>query len=158
MTTESISKKQLKKNMTAYWAIELSISEILTIPQIQQKLLENEQLKCLEKIHSTLLYVGKKENPLEEKFYDYENQECEIEICGFGYSDKAVAIEVIPESLLTMPEQKKIPSHAEKQHITIALSQGIPAKDSVKTLLGDGNIIYFSENIKLHGKIKRFLF
>ena len=55
--------------------------------------------------------------------------------------------------------EKDVPTNATIQHITLALKEGILAKDSVKTLTeSSGIIVTFDIPLILVGEIKRYLF
>ena len=155
---ESIAIKS-KKDLTAYWGISLSIN-ILEHNEIKRILEENPQLIPLKNIHSTLLYVGKKEDDREKNYIMLEGVLCNLTITSIGVSEKAMALKVdkivytnddnIEKELISFPNQQ--------QHITLALKQGIKPVDSVKTLLGEGTIIILTEPLIIQGYIKRYLF
>ncbi len=87
------SNKKTKKNLTSYWAVELDTSIFQECDEIKQFLITNPNIVQLKAIHSTLLYVGKKENTNESVFVPLENKECTLEIEGYGYSDDAALID-----------------------------------------------------------------
>lgn len=155
---ETIAIKS-KKDLTAYWGISLS-TNILEHNEIKRILEENPQLIPLKNIHSTLLYVGKKEDDREKNYIMLEGVLCNLTITGIGISEKAMALKVdkivytnddkIEKELISFPNQQ--------QHITLALKQGIKPVDSVKTLLGEGTIIILVEPLIIQGYIKRYLF
>ena len=155
---ESIAIKS-KKDLTAYWGISLSIN-ILEHNEIKRILEENPQLIPLKNIHSTLLYVGKKEDDREKNYIMLEGVLCNLTITEIGVSEKAMALKVnkiiyinddkIEKELISFPNQQ--------QHITLALKQGIKPVDSVKTLLGEGTIIILTKPLIIQGHIKRYLF
>lgn len=155
---ETIAIKS-KKDLTAYWGISLSTS-ILEHSEIKRILEENPQLIPLKNIHSTLLYVGKKEDDREKNYIMLESVLCNLTITSIGISEKAMALKVdkivytnddnIEKELISFPNQQ--------QHITLALKQGIKPVDSVKTLLGEGTIIILTEPLIIQGYIKRYLF
>ena len=129
----SVKSKVNRKNLTAYWGIEIS-PEVFEHEQIKSHLTAKSHLKPLEKIHSTLLYVGKKDdNPHESKFYPLEGKECTLQISRFGCSDDAMALHV--DKVTHVEDQKvvDVPTHATQQHITMALRQGVKPVDSVKS-------------------------
>ena len=155
---ETIAIKS-KKDLTAYWGISLSTS-ILEHSEIKRILEENPQLIPLKNIHSTLLYVGKKEDDREKNYIMLEGVLCNLTITEIGVSEKAMALKVdkivytnddnIEKELISFPNQQ--------QHITLALKQGIKPVDSVKTLLGEGTIIILTKPLIIQGHIKRYLF
>lgn len=148
-----------KKDLTAYWGICLSTS-ILEHNEIKRILEKNPQLIPLKNIHSTLLYVGKKEDDREKNYIMLEGVLCNLTITEIGVSEKAMALKVnkiiyinddkIEKELISFPNQQ--------QHITLALKQGIKPVDSVKTLLGEGTIIILTKPLIIQGHIKRYLF
>lgn len=156
MATVAPPTKKSKKQMTSYWGISLT-NDIFQNNQIKQILENNAQLIPLEKIHSTLLYVGKKENENETQFEPHEKRECTLKITHFGHTDKAMALRV--ESI-TFDDDSSVPSFAEIQHVTLALRNDTKAKDSVETLKGgdDASLVKFDEPIILKGAIKRYLY
>jgi len=173
------SNKELRKKLTSYWAVELDMN-IFLHPEIESRLKLNTNLIPLKKIHSTLLYVGKKINDLEKVFIEFENIECTLTIDRIGISSNAMALGV--KSIVYKNENTNtecdLPTFAEKQHITLALADGIPAKDSVLTLYdktdnidtivipknddNQGNtsskITYIEPQIIIQGKVKKYLF
>jgi hypothetical protein len=161
-TNNKILKKQKK---TIYWGIELSndlfdnsiIKEFLTD---KGKNLIPLPLSVKKKgIHSTLVFFKK---DCDSSFYDecesyyskYDNKIANLIIPRFGYSENALALDV--ESIKY--DNEEIKSYAIKQHVTMALKEGIFAVDSVKTLLGEGTIIDFDIPLSINGTIKRFYF
>ncbi len=155
----NISEKKSKKILTSYWAVDLQKSLIFTIPEISSFLESHKELIPLEKIHSTLLFVGKKENENEQYFFPLEGKECQVIISGYGYSENAIAMEVDNITYLSETgENIKVPTFAIKQHITTALSTGTKPVDSVKTLTGEGTITKFPHVIIVTGRIKRYFF
>jgi uncharacterized membrane protein len=115
------------------------------------------QLVPLKKCHSTLLYVGKKENEDEKIFHEFEAKPCVVTVDALGLSKDALAFRV--KNIMTDEETARtVPTFATKQHITFALRSGVPAKDSVLTLLGQGDVTVLNEPMILKGKVKRFLY
>mgnify|MGYP001574885821 CR=1 FL=1 len=165
-TEELLSKLSLekpkvnKKNLTAFWGISIDKDIIIQHELIKKYLSENPELVVITKpIHSTLLYVGKKpDNPDELKYIPLEKKKCTLIIDSFGYSKEALALKV--EKITYDDESgliKDVPSHAILQHITLALKEGIPAKDSVKSF-SEGVIIKFDSSLIMSGEIKRYLY
>jgi hypothetical protein len=151
-----LSAKEKKKNLTSYWGVQLD-NTLFDNLIIKQVLSDNKELIPLTKIHSTLLYVGKKEGNLDEEIIrPFENKKCLVTIDAFGSSEDALSMRV--ESIIS--DNIDIPSFATKQHITTALKQGIQAKDSVNTLLGceGSKITFVHPKIVLEGIVKRYLF
>lgn len=154
-----ITEKEKKKNLTAYWGVDLDMS-ILDKKEIKEFLELNPLLIKNKKIHCTLLYVGKKEgNVDEEKFKDLEGKEVFVNITGFGHSENAMALQVDLVSYVNdSNEIIVVPFFGVQKHITVALKEGVKAVDSVKTLLGEGTVINFDNEYIVKGSIKRYLF
>ena len=128
--------KPKKPKPTLYWAIELDLI-IFDNPIIKTNLCLKPHLISNKENHSTLLYVGKKEDDREKVFTDYEGQQCYVYISSFGITDDAMALKVrelkfVDEKFSDM----KVPSFALIQHVTLALNKEkkILAKDSIKSL------------------------
>lgn len=153
------SAKEKRKDLTAYWGIELE-NNLFDNLEVKEFLDKHPELIKNKKIHSTLLYVGKKEgNKDEEKFKGLEGTSCTITISGYGHSEKAMALKVDSIKYKTSDDKvEDIPSFAEQQHVTMALKDGTKAVDSVKTLLGEGKIVIFKEPLVIDAKVKRYLF
>jgi len=154
-----ITEKEKKKNLTAYWGVDLDMS-ILDKTEIKEFLELNPLLIKNKKIHCTLLYVGKKEgNVDEEKFKDLEGKEVFVNITGFGHSENAMALQVDLVSYVNdSNEIIVVPFFGVQKHITVALKEGVKAVDSVKTLLGEGTVNNFDSEYIVKGNIKRYLF
>lgn len=152
---EAKTDKPKKKQLTAYWGIEYNPEEILRLPQLREHIelhKVNPNHKLNTKFHTTLLYVGKKVDERENVFIPLEGRDICVTVTGFGISNNAIAVNVSDDSIMS-----NIPSFNDKHHITIALANGTPAKDSVKTLCGEGTMINFDVPITIVGKIKRYL-
>lgn len=65
---EPTKKKKPKK--TLYWGVSLDAETTMNHPPIRKLLDDNPELVPLKKIHSTLLYVGRKNNENERVFLD----------------------------------------------------------------------------------------
>ena len=151
--------KKSKKNLTSYWGVSLNLSIVTENAELQSFLKSHDNLILLEKIHSTLLFVGKKENDNERVFIPLEGKLCQLEIIGFGSSESAIALDVKSITYKNdANESTDVPSFATKQHVTIALSKGTKAVESVKTLLGEGTYTKFDKPIIVTGTVKRYLF
>jgi hypothetical protein len=152
------TQKKSKKQMTAYWAISLK-NDIFSHEIITKILTDNPQLKHLERIHSTLLYVGKKENENELVFEPHEKREVTLTATHVGHSKKAMALKV--QSIKFKDGDETVPSFAEIQHVTLALDGETKPAQSVETLR-DGNeeatVVEFAEPVVLDGFVKRYLF
>jgi hypothetical protein len=154
-----ITEKEKKKNLTAYWGVDLDMN-ILDKEEIKDFLELNPLLIKNKKIHCTLLYVGKKEGNInEEKFKDLEGKEVFVNITGFGYSKNAMALQVDLVSYVNdNSEIESVSFFGIQKHITVALKEGVKAVDSVKTLLGEGTLNVFKNEYIVKGGIKRYLF
>lgn len=163
MSTQAppLSKKD-KKFLTAYWGIELD-NTAFEYSSIKEYLESNPHLVKLQKIHLTLLYVGKV-NTMKDKedtIAPYVGKNCKLTIDAFGCSDIACALRV---KNITLCDDAYIvvPSYTIQQHITMALKVGTPAKDSVLTLTtpdtNNGKVVMLPEELVLMGTIKRYMF
>jgi hypothetical protein len=151
------TKKTIKKNLTAYWGISLN-KELFDHPHIRSHLEAKTHLIPLERIHTTLLYVGKKEGNLDEaKYIPLEGRECTVKMKAVGCSDDALAMKV--EHISYINEQNMemdVPSHATTQHVTMALKKGIKPVESIKSF--DTGLVELPDTIVVTGKITRFLY
>jgi hypothetical protein len=145
--------KKLTKNNTMYWGAELT-NDVFDNIEIKKFLDENPDLIKNVKIHSTLFFVGKKIHPDEDLIRPFEGKECTVTIDAYGHSEKALSLRVTSIQC----DGVDVPSFATQQHVTMALQKGTPAKDSVKTLLGEGTVTEFDVLITLTGKVKRYLY
>lgn len=156
LNVESSSSKKKRKNLTAYWGIELD-PNIFEHHHINNHLTTKPELTKLDKIHSTLLYVGKKDdNPHESKYHPIEGKECHLTISKIGCSTDAMALLV--DKITYCNEQQEemiVPTHATQQHVTMALKKGVKAVDSIKCF--EHGFIDLPETMVIHGKIKRYL-
>lgn len=178
-------QSQKKSRPVVYWAVDLKLDDVMSHPQIKEHLETHPELKPLQKIHSTLLFIGKrKPAPVvessrdlttedlatqvesltitvpkeqdENTYIEMDGKECTVMVSGFGHSDKALALQV--ESIKLSESGIIVPSNAVKQHVTVALAQGTAAKDSVKTLQGEGSIVHFKSTLVLTGYVRGFHF
>lgn len=171
-----MTDKRSKQRRVLYWAVDLDTNDVMSHPIIKEFLKSHPHLKPLQKIHSTLLFVGKgssapvttpvdelakklagvsiSENP-EDKYVKLDGKSCTLTVSGYGHSDKAIALNV---TNITLCDGDRCPSNAVRQHVTVALAQGTKAMDSVKTLLGEGTVEKFEEPLILKGTIKGFYF
>ena len=156
--------KKSKKHLTSYWGIELT-NEVFENKILKELLESNKELIKLEKIHSTLLFVGKVDTMQDKEnlIAKYVGKECKLTIDAIGYSENACALKVKNIKLLEADSADSagsdIPSYATQQHVTVALKKGTVAKDSVLTLTTDkGKIINLEEELALKGKVKRYMY
>ena len=150
-------KETSKKNLTAYWGIELD-PEVFEHPPIKTHLEGHQELIPLKKIHSTLLYVGKKDdNPHEAKFQPLEGKECTLQVTHFGTSEEAMALQI--HAITYQDEhdcETPVPTHATQQHVTMALKKGVKPVDSVKCF--QHQLHSFEQPLTIKGTIKRYLY
>lgn len=166
---------------TIYWGVELS-NDVYENETIKKFLVEHPELVPLPKgkppksIHTTLLFVGKKNNEKEVEFENLEGKECDVTIDAFGYSSNALALRVSDLKYNNDGTYVKCPSYPNHnmQHVTLALKEGVQPKDSVLALLPphnsssndmssketssketSGTIVKF--DLKLSGHIKRYV-
>jgi hypothetical protein len=160
-----MTAKQKKANMTSYWGVALP-NHVYENEVLKKFLSENSQLVPLKNIHSTLLFVGKREDERELVYDGFEGIECTLTIDSFGYSDKALALQVESITYLDDGTETHVPSFPNhgKQHVTLALKEKVLAKDSVKVLLptdeegNGGTVVSFEPKLVLTGTVKRYLF
>lgn len=151
---KEVSQAKVKKpRKTLYWGVELSLHEAHT-PEILCHLAENKLLISQRKIHTTLLYVGGKENPAENLFFESESKNCILKVTGYGYNDVALALDVAEVKFAD--SGLDVQTFAVKQHVTIALAAGTKAVDSVKTLIGEGTVVLFDKPLYLEGILTRY--
>lgn len=152
--SDTLSKKEQRKRATLYWGIELQPEDIFENEIIKSVLETNKELIPLKRIHSTLLFVGKRNDVREEVFYPLENKTCTLTINAYGISCNALSLRV---SSIVYDNELIMHSYPNKQqHITLALKPGVPAKDSVLTLVGEGDVIDF--NLIVRGHVKRYMY
>jgi hypothetical protein len=149
VTKGAISKKKL----TSYWGVSIPHT-VFEHQSIKDCLSQHPLLIPLEHVHSTLLYVGKKDdNPYEPIYFPLEDQECRIHISHYGFSENAMALQV--DSILDQ-RGYSLPSHAVRQHITMALKKGVKAVDSPKCF--DCQLVELNPPLDLIGKVKRYFY
>lgn len=156
---ESTNKKTSKKNLTMYWGVMLN-NDIFQNVMIQSELTSNPALIPLTKIHSTILFVGKKETEelqlSEMSLVPLLDQTCQVIVSGYGVTENALALAV---DTINYNDQSLPVYPAKKLHVTMALKKGISAKDSVEVFFdAGGKIVTFDEPIILQGIVKRNLF
>lgn len=151
---ENTENKPKKIKKTLFWGIEIKKDQILSHPKINQILSENPTLIPLKSMHSTLLYVGRKDDIDECMFAPFRFKKCRLVVSSFGFSENAMALKVdsmkFTEDSLSSTE---IPTYATTQHITVALADGVKAVDSVKTLQGEGKKVIFDIPLILDGTL-----
>jgi hypothetical protein len=146
-----------RKHLTAYWGVDLG-DQPFNHTQVKTHLSEKQHLVALNRVHSTLLYVGKKpDNPHENKYLTLEGKECEVVVSSYGCSDDAMALKVDRISYKNeRDEVVELPTHATIQHVTMALKKGIKPVDSFKCF--EQGMVSLAEPLIIKGTIKRYLY
>ena len=144
--------KKVKK--TLFWGVSLKTEPVHSHKLVAECLASNPQLVPLKSIHSTLLYVGRKDNTNEPVYEAHVLKKCQVVISGHGFSANALALKV--DSITFMDDGVIVPSFAELQHVTLALYADTKAVDSVKTLQGEGSIVTYDEPFVLEGTLRRY--
>jgi hypothetical protein len=169
----------MAQRSVVYWAVALDLKKILENNDIKKFLDEHQDLIMLKEVHSTLLFVGRKKKTAnttnttnltdlvadlgnlqvsntQEPYMKLDGKECQLVVKQFGYSANAMALEV--KEIKMCEDDTSCPTNAVKQHVTMALSNGTKAVDSVKTLLGEGTIHTLTTPLLLTGTIKGFFY
>ncbi len=147
--------KVVKPKKTAYWGIQLDVNAILEHDVIKNSLVEKSNLIPQKHMHSTMLYVGKKDDERELLFTDHKEKMCSVIVTGHGLSDSALALQV--EGIKFSDSEDVVPTFATIQHVTVALASGIKAVDSIKSF-DEGVITQYDEKLVLSGKLKQYFF
>ena len=142
-----------KVRKTSFWGVEVDRPMVHANPMVAECLTNNPELVPLKNIHTTLLFVGGKDNNDEQQFFQYMSKKCTVVVSGHGYNKNALALRV--ESVKFVESGENVPSYATIQHITIALAKNVMAVDSVKTLQGEGTIVDYDTPLILEGELKR---
>lgn len=146
-----------KPRQFTYWAIELDNS-IFEQPEVKEFLAANPHLVPLNKVHSTLLFVGGSKDPVVHtraaEVSQHKDKRCVVETDGFGYSDKACALSVT--SIMLEDIGEVMPSYPNKhQHVTLALSAKTKAVESVETLVRpERTFTTFPDKLVLYGTVR----
>ncbi len=127
---------------TAFWGVEITSF-------IQSNI---SDLIPLKSIHSTLLYVTPKTKSKEVVFKSLEGIFCDIYITGCRYSEFAMIFLV--DSIVRKDNNETIPSFSKLQHITLALKEGIKARDSVKLT---SNCPVYPYQLVIDGYVKKYI-
>ena len=144
--------------MTMYWGVKLSPESAFGNPTVIEQLANNPELIKLEKIHTTLLFVGKKENSDEEIVRPFEGKLCKLTIDAIGCSANACALRVKRITYDNDGEETDVPSPngvGKTQHVTMALAKGHAAKDSVDSLVVE-TTIELDTPFELFGAVFRY--
>jgi hypothetical protein len=143
---------------TLYWAIKLDSKDIINNKLIKKSLDDNKLLVPLVHMHSTLLYVGRKENENEKVFDILRGKEVRVYVKKYAMSDKSLALKV--DRLKYVEDELRnveVVSFASEQHVTVALVKGEKAMDSVKSF-SEGVFIEYEDEMVLMGKIWQFFY
>jgi 2'-5' RNA ligase len=164
MTTQITQQIQKKQRKTLYWCIELDAEIIKNHDLIKKSLEENsEELTPLKQMHTTLLYVGRKDDERENVFEEHKQKLCNVTISGHGVSTDAIALKVSKLEFAPNNELNniinitdKVPTFAVVQHVTVALNnkKGVKAMDSIKAF-EEGVFIPYDNEFVVTGKIKQ---
>lgn len=124
----------------------------------------NDLLKKNKEIHTTLLFVGAKYTPFEEKYMSLENEPATVIVDAYGISDCAMALRVktivcnsivlVDDGIIQQYTENEPYSHVSKQHITLALKKGTAPKDSVLTLDNPDGVILLDKPMELVGIVR----
>lgn len=149
IANETINKQKIKKYKTLYWAVEI---ENFVNDEINEFIKDKSKLIPLYKIHTLLLFVGKKDNEKENIFFEHNKKKCSVLISEFSCSTDALCIKV--DNIL-FKDNTKVPIFIKVPHITFALREGIDAKYSINAFT-DGITIQLKKPVKITGRIKQF--
>lgn len=156
VNTTGLTDYNKKVRKTIYWCVEFSdneLNKILKNESIAQQLKNNPQLITLNKMHTTLLYLGKKDNNSEKDYFDVIGKECNLEVDCYAVSENSLCLNV---SCLQFNDNKlNVPTFAKRQHVTVALKQNVRAADSTLAF-EQGDTINFDTKLVLKGFIKRY--
>lgn len=162
LTELSVQPKEPKTD-TLFWAVDVNndYDDVFAHDQIASELLRNDSLNKNKEIHTTLLFVGAKYTPFEEKYKSLENESATLIIDAYGISDCALALRVksvvcnstilVKDGIIQKYTDDEPYSHVSKQHITLALKKGTAPKDSVLTLDNPDGIILLDKPMELVG-------
>lgn len=127
---------------SAFWGMEIT-------PFVQSNVLG---LIPLKSIHSTLLYITPRTKSKEGIFKPLEGIVCNVYIYGYRYSEFAMIFLV--DKITRKDNDDVIPSFSKVQHITLALKEGIKARDSIKLT---SNCPVYPYQLVIESKIKRYI-
>ncbi len=143
-----------KPRKTLYWSIQLDTNTILNHELIKKSLDSNKQLVPLTHMHSTLLYVGRKDDNREKIFEQYKDKLCNVTVTCHGVSNDALALKVSKLEFADTYLTDKVPTFATIQHVTVALNKDVKAVDSIKSF-SEGNVVDYDDEFVLNGKIRQ---
>ena len=152
-------QQQKKPLKTVYWGIEVNIAPILAHEPVAISLTENPQLVPLKKMHTTLLFVGRKEDERDKLFLPYKDQMCQISVNAHGLSQDALALRVSKlEFVDDTIKGDAVPAYPNiAQHVTVALKDGVKAVESVKSF-AEGVMVDYDSDLVLTGKLTQYFF
>lgn len=143
-----------KKKTTLFWGVEIEPAIVFGNREIQDLLKTYPKVIPLKNLHVTLLYVGRKCNPDEEKMIPFKHRQCLVVCKSVGFNDDAIVLRV--DSLSYDDDDQSIIDPKRLYHITLALRDTIKAKDSIKALMGEGTELELTNPMMLSGRILRF--
>ena len=155
VTTPPVNATKKKERKTLFWAVHVDPQLVLDQPLVKDSLEKNPQLIPLKKMHSTLLYVGRKDNDQEAVYIDLIDRECRLTVTSFGCSQNALALKV--DSIVFVDTGDAVKSFNAIQHVTVALSEGTKAVDSIKSF-DEGTVEKLDKPLILEGKLTRYFF
>lgn len=118
-----------------YWGVFVNMSKIMYL-ELNFFLQSKPELRRLNKIYSTLLFVGKKNDRSNELYYEQNRKRlCKLNISGFGWSDAAVVLKV--SNITFLDTGLTVQSHNPVQRITIAVSKKLKKIDAIQILNGN---------------------
>lgn len=148
-----IKKKRVRK--TLYWAVHVEAEIILKHEPVQKALEKHTSLVPLTQMHSTLVYVGRKEDIREKEFEPHKDKMCQVVVSGHGVSEDALALNV--SEIKFVDDDTPVPTYASIQHITTALKKGVKAVDSIKSF-SEGEVVVYEEKLVLTGKLRQYFY
>jgi hypothetical protein len=143
------------KRKYVYWGVEVDAKTVLEIPEVSDFLAQNPHLVPRERMHTTLLWVGRKSAVDDSHYNSLIGRDCDLLVERFGTSDRALALDV--RRVVFADSYKDVPARpAQRQHVTVALADGEKAVDSVLTLVGQGTVYDLQDTVTLRGKLQGY--
>ena len=155
VTTPPVDATKKKERKTLFWGVHVDPQLVLGQALVKDSLEKNPQLIPLKKMHSTLLYVGRKDNDQEAVYMDLIDRECRLTVTSFGCSPNALALKV--DSIVFVDNGDAVKSFNTIQHVTVALAEGTKAVDSIKSF-DEGTVEKLDKPLILEGKLTRYFF
>lgn len=138
---------------TLYWAINLDLKQVLE--SVEHVFETSPQLVPNKEVHTTLLFVGRKENSNEQELLVHKDKQCTIIVDAYGLSNDALCLRV--SSMVFSDTKEPVPSfQTVTQHVTVALAKGVKAVDSVKAL--NNMTVGFVSPVTFNGVLKQYFF